>query len=336
MTPFAYTRAQDPADALAQLTPGSHFLAGGTNLLDLMKLGIARPAQLVDINRLPLDRIEETGAGGLRIGAMVRNSDLASHPLIRARYPFVAQALLAGASGQLRNMASTGGNLMQRVRCVYFQDLTTPCNKRDPGSGCPAREGFGRYNAIFDTDGDCIAAHPSDLCVPLAALEAVVVVQGHAGERRIPFADFHRLAGDTPERDSTLAEDELILAVELPALPFAARSHYRKIRERASYAFALVSVAAALEMRDGVVQDVRLALGGVSHRPHRAKLAEAALRGQPATRESFLAAIEAELAPARVTEANAYKLPMLRNAVVAVLADLAGLGEIGLGEGVRP
>ncbi|AUH65855.1 FAD binding domain-containing protein [Paracoccus zhejiangensis] len=325
MTPFDYTRAQDPTDALDQLTPGGRFLAGGTNLLDLMKLGIARPTRLVDINRLPLDRIEETGAGGLRIGAMVRNSDLAAHPLIRARYPFVAQALLAGASGQLRNMASTGGNLMQRVRCVYFQDLTTPCNKRDPGSGCPAREGFGRYNAIFDTEGDCIAAHPSDLCVPLAALEAVVVVQGHAGERRIPFADFHRLAGDTPERDSNLAEDELILAVELPALPFAARSHYRKIRERASYAFALVSVAAALELRDGVVQDIRLALGGVSHRPHRATLAEAALRGQPARRENFLAAIEKELAPARVTDANAYKLPMLRNAAVAMLAGLAGL-----------
>lgn len=329
MTPFDYARAQDPADAIARLGDGGRFLAGGTNLLDLMKLGISRPSQLVDINRLPLDRIEETATGGLRIGAMVRNSDLAADPLIRARYPFVAQALLAGASGQLRNMASTGGNLMQRVRCVYFQDLTTPCNKRDPGSGCPARDGFGRYNAIFDTEGDCVAAHPSDLCVPLAALDAVVVVQGPAGERRIPFGDFHRLAGDTPERDTNLAADELILAVELPALPVAARSRYRKIRERASYAFALVSVAAALEVQDGIVQDIRLALGGVSHRPHRAHRAEAALRGQPSTRESYVAAIEAELAPASVTDANAFKLPMLRNAVVAVLSDLAGTDKGG-------
>lgn len=329
MTPFDYTRAGDAADAIAQLHPNGRFLAGGTNLLDLMKLGISQPAQLVDINRLPLTGIEETASGGLRIGAMVRNSDLAAHPLIRARYPFVAQALLSGASGQLRNMASTGGNLMQRVRCVYFQDLTTPCNKRDPGSGCPAREGFGRYNAIFGTEGQCVAAHPSDLCVPLAALDAVVVVQGPAGERRIPFADFHRMAGDTPERDTNLAPDELILAVDLPALPFATRSRYRKIRERASYAFALVSVAAALQVRDGTVSDVRLALGGAAHRPHRAHRAEAALIGQPATRDSFLAAIEAELAPAQVTAANAYKLPMLKNAVVAVLSDLARPGEGG-------
>lgn len=327
MTPFEYTRASDTSEAITALRPGGQFLAGGTNLVDHLKLGLARPSQIVDINRLPLTAIEETASGGLRIGAMVRNSDMAAHPLIRQRYPFVAQALLAGASGQLRNMATTGGNLMQRVRCVYFQDLTTPCNKREPGSGCPARDGFGRYNAIFHTADDCVAAHPSDLCVPLAALDAEVIVEGPDGQRRIPFADFHRLAGTTPERDTNLAPDELIIAVELPPLRFASKSRYRKIRERASYAFALVSVAAALKVEDGVINDVRLALGGVSHRPHRAHLAEAALQGQPASRAAFLAAAEAELAEARVTPANAYKLPMLRNAIAAVLADLAGLPE---------
>ncbi|AUH33852.1 FAD binding domain-containing protein [Paracoccus tegillarcae] len=325
MTPFDYSRAADTADAIAQLRADGAFLAGGTNLVDHLKLGIARPAQIVDINRLPLTDIDETADGGLRIGAMVRNSDLAAHPAIRQRYPFVAQALLSGASGQLRNMASTGGNLMQRVRCVYFQDLTTPCNKREPGSGCPARDGFGRYNAIFDTEGECVAAHPSDLCVPLAALDTVVIVQGPDGERRIPFADFHRPAGDTPSRDTNLAADELIIAVELPASPVAATSRYRKIRDRASYAFALVSVAAALEVQGGTVTDVRLALGGVSHRPHRASNAEVALRGKPATYQSFRAAAEAELANAQTGHDNAYKVPMLRNAITAVLADLAGL-----------
>lgn len=327
MTPFDYTRASDVAQAIAARQSGGQFLAGGTNLVDHLKLGLARPSQIVDINRLPLTEISETTGGGLRIGALVRNSDMAADPRVRTRYPFVAQALLAGASGQLRNMATTGGNLMQRVRCVYFQDLTTPCNKREPGSGCPARDGFGHYNAIFHTGDDCVAAHPSDLCVPLAALEAQVIVQGPAGERRIAFADFHRLAGQTPDRDTNLAEDELIIAVELPPLGFAAQSRYRKIRERASYAFALVSVAAALDLRDGAVQGVRLALGGVSHQPHRAHLAEAALLGQPASRAAFRAAAEAELANARVTAANAYKLPMLRNAITAVLADLAGLPE---------
>lgn len=327
MTPFDYTRAKDTADALTQLQRGGRFLAGGTNLLDHLKLGLIAPAQLVDINRLPLTGIDETADGGLRIGAMVRNSDLAAHPLIRTRYPFVAQALVSGASGQLRNMASTGGNLMQRVRCVYFQDPAMPCNKRLPDSDCPARDGFGRYNAIFDTDGECMAAHPSDLCVPLAALEAVVIAQGPGGERSIPFADFHRLAGDTPERDTNLAADELITAVELPPLPFAATSRYRKIRERASYAFALVSVAAAMQVNGSVVQDLRLALGGVSHRPHRALRAEAALRGHPATPDAFRAAAEAELAPAQLTTHTAYKRPMLVNAITAVLSDLAVLSE---------
>ena len=268
-----------------------------------------------------------TDDGLLRIGALVRNSDMAAHPLVRRHLPFVSQALLAGASGQLRNQATTGGNLLQRTRCVYFQDLTTPCNKRQPGSGCSAREGFGRYNALWGTSADCVAVHPSDLCIPLAALDAVVVVQSAQGERRIAFADFHRLPGDTPERDANLAEGELIIAIDIPLLPFAVNSRYRKVRDRASYAFALVSVAAALDIHQEVVHDVRLAFGGASHRPYRARRAEAALKGQPATRESFLAAADAELADAQPGDHNAFKIPMLRNTLVAVLTDLAELSE---------
>ena len=255
---------------------------------------------------------------------MVRNSDLAAHPLLRQQFPFVAQALLAGASGQLRNMASTGGNLLQRTRCVYFQDLTTPCNKREHGSGCSAKDGpAGRYNALIGASDACVAVHPSDLCVPLAALDVTVVVQGRDGERRVAFADLHRLPGDTPGQDTTLAHGELITALEITPLPFGANSRYRKVRERASYAFALVSVAAALDVRDGVVSGVRLALGGVSHKPHRAARAEAALLGRPATHASFVAAADAELADARPGPHNAFKLPMLRNTMAAVLAELA-------------
>ncbi|TRW97609.1 xanthine dehydrogenase family protein subunit M [Paracoccus sp. M683] len=327
MTPFDYIRAADPVDAVAQLQAGGTLLAGGTNLIDHLKLGIATPTRLIDISRLPLTNIDELPDGGLRIGAMVRNSDLAANPLIRARFPLVAQALLSGASGQLRNMASTGGNLMQRSRCVYFQNLATPCNKRDPGSGCPAREGFGRHNAIFETGGQCMAVHPSDLCVPLAALDAMVIALGRQGERRIPFADFHRPAGDTPQLDTNLAGDELITAIELPPLPATARSSYRKIRDRASFAFALVSVAAALEIRDGRIQDIRLALGGVAHRPHRARLAEQSLRGARATVQALRDAAEVELAQAQTGHDNGFKLPMLRNAIVAVLAGLAGIDE---------
>jgi xanthine dehydrogenase YagS FAD-binding subunit len=326
MNPFAYQRAADAASAVAAVSghPAAMFLGGGTNLVDHMRLGVAHPDLLVDITRLPLDRVEELPGGGVRIGANVRNSDLAASRLIRARYPALSQALLAGASGQLRNLATTGGNLLQRTRCVYFQDITTPCNKREPGSGCSAIGGYTRYHAILGASEHCIAVHPSDMAVALAALDAAVIVLGRSGERRIPMTEFHRLPGDTPEKDTVLAHGELITAVELPALPFATRSAYRKVRDRASYAFALVSVAAALDIADGVVRDSRIALGGVAHKPWRAARAEAALRGQATTVENFRQAAEAELAAARVQNGNAYKVPMARNTLVAVLRDLSG------------
>ena len=323
MKPFAYERPATVEEALSLAAGGGTYLGGGTNLVDHLRLGIRTADRLVDLTRLPLDTITERADGGLVIGSGVRNSDLAAHPLVRTRFPFVTQALVAGASGQLRNMATTGGNLLQRTRCVYFQDPTTPCNKREPGSGCSAVDGFGRHNAILGTSDDCVATHPSDLCVPLAALDAEVVVTGAGGERRIPFADFHRLPGDRPDLDTTLEPGELVLAVELPPLGCAARSRYRKVRERASYAFALVSVAAALDVQDDVVRDVRLALGGVSHKPHRASVAEDALRGQPATPEQFRSAIEAELAAAAPGRDNAFKVPLVRNTVVDVLTGLA-------------
>lgn len=322
MNPFDYQRATSVADAVARLGIDGAYLAGGTNLVDHMRLGVRTPGQLVDISRLALNQITQAKDGLLHIGAMVRNADMAAHPLIRRQLPFVAQALLVGASGQLRNMATTGGNLLQRTRCVYFQNLGTPCNKRESGSGCSAREGFGRYNALFGGSDACVAVHPSDLCVPLAALDAVVVVQGRGGERRIAFADLHRLPDDTPGQDTNLAHGELITALEIKPLPFGANSRYRKVRERASYAFALVSVAAALEVQDGLVTGVRLALGGASHKPHRAAAFEAALVGRPATHASFLTAADAELAQARPGPHNAFKLPMLRNTIAAVLSEL--------------
>ncbi|HLI11035.1 MAG TPA: xanthine dehydrogenase family protein subunit M [Alphaproteobacteria bacterium] len=325
MTPFAYERAADAASAVARVSghPRAAFLGAGTNLVDHMKLGIAAPELLVDVSRLPFDRIEPLPGGGVRIGAAVRNSDLAADLTIRARYPALAQALLAGASAQLRNLATTAGNLMQRTRCVYFQDLTTPCNKRTPGSGCAAREGYTRYHAILGASEHCVATHPSDMAVAMAALDAVVVVRDSLGERRIPLVEFHRLPGDAPERDTVLEHGELITAVELPALPFAARSAYRKVRERASYAFALVSVAAALDIADGVVREARIALGGVAHKPWRAARAETALRGAAPTVENFRAAADAELALAKPLDGNAFKVALTRNTVVATLRSLA-------------
>jgi xanthine dehydrogenase YagS FAD-binding subunit len=320
--PFVYQRALSVTEAVRQMGAGGAFLAGGTNLIDHLRLGIFAYKQLVDISRLPLNQITQTEAGLLQVGATVRNSDMACHPLIRRHFPLVAQALLSGASGQLRNMATTGGNLLQRTRCAYFQDLTTPCNKRQPESGCSAREGFGRYNAIFGASEHCVAVHPSDLCVALAALDTVVVVQGLQTERRIQFSDLHRLPGDTPFQDSNLVPGELITGIEIAPLAFAANSRYRKVRDRSSYAFALVSVAAALDVRDGLIHDVRLAFGGASHKPHRAVQAEAALRGQPATLKSYLAAAKAELSQATTGEHNAFKVPMLRNTMVAVLSEL--------------
>lgn len=326
MRPLTYERATDPAAAVALVAgnPRAAYLAGGTNLVDHLKLGVAAPDVLVDVSRLPLDDVEALDDGGLRVGAAVRNSDLAAHPVVRRSYPVLAQALLAGASGQIRNAATTAGNLLQRTRCVYFQDVTTPCNKRDPGSGCSALEGFSRSHAVLGASDRCVATHPSDLAVALAALDATVVVLGPAGERRVPMADLHRLPGDEPERDTTLRHGDLVTAVEVPALPFARRSAYRKVRDRASYAFALVSVAAALDVEDGTVRDVRLALGGVAHKPWRASVAEERLRGGPATEEAFRAAATAELEAARPLPGNGFKVPLARSTITATLRDLAG------------
>jgi xanthine dehydrogenase YagS FAD-binding subunit len=315
---FAYERASDVEGAVAAAAAGATFLGGGTNLVDLMKLGVARPDRLVDVTRLP-GRVEETDDGGLRIGASVRNNDLATDARVRERYPVLSQALLAGASGQLRNLATTGGNLLQRTRCVYFMDARKPCNKREPGTGCPAREGEHSNLAILGWSEACIATHPSDMAVALAALDAVVVTSS----RRIPLLELHRLPGDEPQRDTVLEPGELIIAVELPPPVDRARSAYRKVRDRASFAFALVSVAALLRVEDAVVADVRIALGGVAHKPWRAERAEAELRGAPATRESFERAATTELDAARPLRDNAYKVTIARNAIRAVLEELA-------------
>ena len=328
MKPFAYARPADVAEAVRTVAadPAAVFLAGGTNLVDHLKLGVARPDLVVDVRRLTSRETTDTDGGGLRIGAAVTNSELAADRRVRQRYPVLARALLAGASGQLRNLATTGGNPLQRTRCVYFQDVTTACNKREPGSGCAAIGGYTRYHAILGASDACIATHPSDMAVALTALDAGVLVTGPAGERTIPFPELHRLPGDDPARDTVLEHGELITAIELPALPMAARSDYRKVRDRASYAFALVSVAAALDLAAGTVRDVRLAFGGVAHKPWRAYRAEEALRGAPATEESYRAAAEAELADAvpqpGLDGGNAAKIPLLTRTVVAALRDL--------------
>jgi xanthine dehydrogenase YagS FAD-binding subunit len=325
MINFEYVRARDLADAVREITaePAAKFIAGGTNLIDLMKYDVERPMRLIDITHLPLNNVEETANGGLRIGALVPNSDLAYHPLIEKRYPLLSSAILAGASQQLRNMASTGGNLMQRTRCFYFYDVATPCNKREPGSGCSAINGINRINAILGTSEACIATHPSDMCVALAALEAKVHVAGAAGERAIAFSDFHRLPGDTPQIDTTLKANEIITAIELPAQGFAANYSYLKIRDRLSYAFALVSVAAALELEDGRFKDARLALGGVAHKPWRNPEAEAALRGQPADSNAFAKAAEILLRGAKGFAHNTFKIDLARRAIVRTLAQAA-------------
>ncbi|NJP48678.1 xanthine dehydrogenase family protein subunit M [Streptomyces sp. SBST2-5] len=325
MREFGYRRADDVTGAVALLDadPGARYLGGGTNLVDLMKTGVERPARLVDIRRLPLDGIELTDDGGLRIGATVTNSDLAAHPEVRRRCPALSQAVLAGASGQLRNMATVGGNLLQRTRCGYFADVTKPCNKREPGSGCPAIEGEHRNHAILGASEHCVAVHPSDMAVALSAFDAVVSYQTADGPGELPLADLYLPVSDTPHRETALPRGALITAVTLPAAPVAARSRYRKVRERASYAFAIGSVAAALEVHDGVVRDVRLAFGAVASRPWRAHAAERALVGSPADAEHFAAAADAELAAARPLPDNAYKVTLMRNLVVAVLTDLA-------------
>jgi len=325
MINFDYTRAENVADALRQMAgdPTAKFIAGGTNLIDLMKGDVERPRRLIDISRLPLTAVEEAPGGGVRIGALVPNSDLAYHPLIAQRYPMVASAILAGASQQLRNMASTGGNLLQRTRCFYFYDTATPCNKRQPGSGCSAIKGVNRINAILGTSEACIATHPSDMCVALAALDAAVHVVGPAGERVIPFADFHRLPGDTPQLDTNLRRDEIVTMIELPEKGFAANYTYLKIRDRLSYAFALVSIAAALEMEGDTIKEARVALGGVAHKPWRSVEAEAALRGQPAAAASFANAADLLLHGAKGYGHNDFKIDLARRGIIRALTQAA-------------
>ena len=325
MREFDYRRASDVAGAVALLggDPDTRFLGGGTNLVDLMKAGVERPARLVDIRELPLDQIESTPEGGLRIGATVTNGDLAAHPEVRRRYPALAQAVLAGASGQLRNMATVGGNLLQRTRCGYFTDVTKPCNKRVPGSGCPAVEGEHRNHAILGASENCVAVHPSDMAVALAAFDAVVHFETANGPGEVTLADFYLPVGDTPHRETALPPGALITGVVLPPVPVAANSRYRKVRERASYAFAIGSLAAALDVRDGVVRDARLAFGAVASRPWRALAAERVLIGAPADAETYAAAADAELAAARPLPQNGYKVTLMRNLVVAELTRLA-------------
>ena len=323
MNRFSYSKPQQVTDAIQQLSDTGRFIAGGTNLLDLMKENVTRPDQLVDINALPLREIETTQAGGLHIGALVKNSTVAYHPDVERVYPLLSQAILAGASAQLRNMASTGGNLLQRTRCYYFYDIGTPCNKREPGSGCGALNGQNRIHAVLGHSDQCIAVHPSDMAVALAALEALVHVSGPEGDRVIPMSEFHRLPGDTPHLDTNLGQHELITAVELPPRGFAENYAYVKIRDRASYAFALVSVAAALELNGDNIGTARIALGGVAHKPWRKPEAEALLAGKPATEENFRAAAELLMQGAQGFEHNSFKIELAKRAIVRALSEAA-------------
>jgi xanthine dehydrogenase YagS FAD-binding subunit len=323
MRPFDYIRATEVAQAVALVSerPNARFLGGGTNLVDLVRRGVEAPDSLVDVTGLPLTQVEETTDGGLRVGAVVTNADLAHHALVRSRYPLLAQAVLAGASGQLRAMATVGGNLLQRTRCVYFTDLTTPCNKREPGSGCAARDGFSRYAAVLGASDSCVAVHPSDMAVALTALDARVELTSLGGVREVAVTDLYRLPGETPHLETVLAPGELVTAVLLPPPPSGAM-RYRKVRDRASYAFALVSVAAVLGIDDGRVTTVRLGLGGVAPRPWRAARAETVLHGAEPTDETVLAAVDAELADATPLPGNEFKLGLTRRTVLAVLRGL--------------
>ncbi|QIV80365.1 FAD binding domain-containing protein [Mycolicibacterium frederiksbergense] len=322
MIPFDYHRATSVEDAVTTLAehPDAMFLAGGTNLVDHMKLGVAQPSLLVDVGHLfPLQDIDVLPDGSLRVGADVRNADLAAHPVVRGNYPVLARALLSGASGQLRNLATTGGNLLQRTRCVYFQDVTTPCNKREPGTGCSAIGGYVRYHAILGASEHCVAVHPSDMAVAMTALDAQIVYVDADGDHRRPIEEFYRLPGDEPDRDTTLPHGALITAVEIPAPPAGAHSTYRKVRDRASYAFALTSVAAELVIEDGTIGAARIALGGVAHKPWRASLAERALIGAPAGAEAFEQAAAAELDQSEPLDGNEFKVALTKRAIVAIL-----------------
>ena len=327
MHPFQFERADTPDSAVQALSHGhtAKLLGGGTNLVDLMKMGVEQPSTLIDINPLPLAEISELPDGGLRLGATARNSDTAAHPLVRQRYPVLAQAILSGASPQIRNMATDGGNLLQRTRFYHSYDHGyQQCNKRVPGSGCAAIQGYNRVHGILGTSEACIATNPSDMNVALAALAPTIRVRGPKGERKIPFNEFHRLPGNTPQVETTLHPDELILSIDLPKSPYAAHSHYLKVRDRASYAFALVSVAAALEIEDGKIHSARIALGGVAHKPWRAETAEKQLAGKPATEENYRAAAELALEGAKTYQYNAFKVPMAKQAIVRALTIAAG------------
>ena len=325
MNPFSYERASDVSDALRLIgNGGAKYLGGGTNLVDLMRETLEKPAMLVDVTGLS-QSIDEQEDGGLFIGAAARNTTVAEHLAVRTRYPALARAILAGASAQIRNMATVGGNLLQRTRCTYFYDDDgSRCNKRQPGQGCDAIEGFNRIHAILGASPACVATHPSDMCVALAAYDAILHLKGSNGERTLPLTEFHQLPGDHPEVETSLQAGELITGVEIRPFSFSMRSTYRKVRDRASYAFALVSVAAAIEIDNGMVKDVRLALGGVAHKPWRAWTAEAALKGQPATEESFRAAAEVELAAAKPLRDNAFKIELAKRLITAVLNELTG------------
>lgn len=331
MKPLRYERPADTASAVALVhdNPEAVFLAAGTNLVDHLKLGVATPDMLVDISHLPLDTVEHTADGGLRVGANVRNSALAVHPEVRRNYPMLTRALLAGASPQLRNAATTGGNLLQRTRCVYFRDVSTPCNKREPGSGCSALGGYTRYHAVLGASEECVATHPSDMAVALLALDAEVLVAGPDGERTLALEEFYRLPGDRPDLDTTLERDELVVGVHLPP-PETSLSTYRKVRDRASYAFALVSVAAELTISGGTITGCRIAFGGVAHRPWRAHRTEAALLGHRPDDDLFARAADAELVAAVALDGNAFKIPLLRRTVAGVLRDLAGRDDEGV------
>jgi len=320
MIQFQYMRPTKQKAAIDALVKDQNamFIAGGTNLIDLMKRGIMTPEKLVDINKLPLRKIEEEN-NSIRIGALALNRDVAEDKLILEKQPLLAQALNAGASAQLRNMATVGGNMMQRTRCSYFYDTALPCNKREPGSGCGALEGYNRMHAIFGFSDKCIAVHPSDMSVALTALDAIVLVSGPKGERRIPFVDFHRLPGDRPEIDTNLEKGELIISVDIPDGPFTKNVHYLKVRERASYAFALVSVAAALSIENNIIKDARLAMGGVAHKPWRLAAAEKALVGKPASEDTFKQAADIAMQGAKAFEHNAYKLKLGPNTIVQAL-----------------
>ncbi len=326
MNQFQYVRPKKQKAAIEAITkdPGAQFIAGGTNLIDLMKRGVTAPERLVDINMLPLRKIEKE-KNGVRIGALALNSTVAEDRLVVERLPLLSQALNAGASAQLRNMATVGGNMMQRTRCPYFYDTAMPCNKREPGTGCGALEGYNRMHAVFGFSDKCIAVNPSDMNVALTALDATVLVAGPKGERRIRFTDFHRLPGDTPEVDTNLQKGELILSVDVPDGPYIKNAHYLKVRERASYAFALLSVAAALDLDGGTVRSARLAMGGVAHKPWRLTAAEQALAGKPATEASFRKAAEVAMRGAKAFEHNAYKLTLGPNAIVQALKTAAGI-----------